>query len=195
MRTTKNYKKRVEVIRRDSSAHAAANRMTHQAVGCLVVVDEEERPVGILTDRDLLLRAVAKSHSPHELHVEDIMTRELVQGTSDEPLETLLRRMKHHGVRRIPLVEDGVVVGMVAMDDILQEFSRDMNDLASEAPLRYRDAPSHSRFEHVRHGIERNLTELRQKFEYAQWYAKATLLDELDELRSRLDQDTDASSG
>jgi len=184
----------VEVIRTDSSAHAAANRMNHAAVGCLVVVDLEDRPVGILTDRDLLLRGVAQSHSPHELHVADIMTPDLVHATPAEPLEELLKLMKNHGVRRIPLVEDDRVVGIVAMDDILQEFSRDLNELASEAPLRYRNAPSHSRFEHVRHGIERNLGELRSKLEYAQWYAKATLIDELNELRNRLDKETEVHS-
>jgi len=190
MRETSRFKKRVEVIRKDSSAHAAANRMSQSAVGSLVVVDLNDQPVGIVTDRDLLLRAVATSHSPHELHIEDIMTTDLVQATSSDSLEELLRLMKHHGVRRIPLVEDNQVVGIVALDDILQEFSRDLHDLATEAPLRYRDAPSHSRFEHVRHGIERNLSELRTKLEYAQWYAKATLIDELDELRSRLDRET-----
>ncbi len=191
MRNTRRFKKRVETIRMDSSAHAAANRMNHQAVGCLVVVDSEDAPVGIITDRDLTLRAVSKSHTPHLLRVEDLMSSDLVSASSSEPLEELLRHMKNHGVRRIPLVEDNAVVGMVAMDDILQEFSRDLHDLASEAPLRYRNAPSHSRFEHVRQGIDRNLTDLRLKLEYAQWYAKATLLDELDELRNRLRQETE----
>ncbi len=186
MRSTSQHLKRVQTIRNDASAHAAARAMRYEAVGCLVVVNDDEVPVGIVTDRDLALRAVATSHEPHGLAVADIMSRELVTTTPDTPMHDVLQLMKARGIRRIPVMDDGELAGIVALDDVLEELSRDIRELAAEAPRRYRTAPSSSRFEHVRHGIERGLEDLRSKLEYAQWYARETLVDELDELRDRL---------
>lgn len=192
MRNASQHTKRVSVVHADATAHAAARVMHHDAVGCVVVVDERERPVGILTDRDLAVRAVAVSNAPHELRVADLMTPDPVAVTPETSMRDALLLMRRRGVRRLPVVRDGRAVGMVSLDDVLEELSRDLRDLAAEAPNRYRTAPSSSRFEHVRAGLERGLEELRGKLEYAQWYARETLIDELDELRSRLRKSSDA---
>ncbi len=178
--------KRVETIRWDSSLHAAARAMRHEAVGCLVVVDADERPVGILTDRDLALRAIATSHAPATLRVDAVMSSDPVTVAPDAPLRDVVALMKHHGIRRLPVVRDGKILGIVTLDDLLEELTRELRDLAAEAPSRYRTAPSSSRFEHVRQSIERGLEEVRSKLQYAQWHGRATLLDKLDELRARL---------
>lgn len=191
MRTAAEQTKRVVTIRDHASAHAAARSMRHDAVGCLVVVAEDGRPVGIMTDRDLALRGVARSHAPAALDVRDLMTPHPVVTRPDASMDEVLALMKNHGVRRIPVVRDGELVGIVALDDVLEELSRDLRELAAEAPRRYRTAPSASRFEHVRAGIERGMEDLRSKLEYAQWYARETLVDELDELRERLRRGSD----
>lgn len=186
MQTAERHVKRVATIRADSSVHAAAHTMHAEAVGCLVVLDDDERVVGIVTDRDLTVRAIAWSHAPGDMRVENVMTRDPVTTTPSVLVRDVLALMKSHGVRRVPVLLDDKAVGIVALDDILEELSRELRDLAIEAPRRYRTAPSASRFEHVRAGIERGVEEVRSKLEYAQWYARETVLDELDALRERL---------
>jgi CBS domain-containing protein len=186
VQTVDKYRKRVETIRHDSSAHAAAHRMREAAVGCLVVVDDDDRPVGILTDRDLVLRAVAKSGAPARIPAAELMTRDPVTAAPGESLHDVLHRMDARGVRRVPIVDGGRAVGMVSLDDVFQALADDAQGLAAEAPNRYRTAPSASRFEHVRTSVERSLSNLRSRLEYTQWIAREALMDELDDLRRRL---------
>lgn len=186
MRSVDHHRKHVETIRSQASAHAAARRMMSAAVGCLVVVDDAGRPVGILTDRDLALRAVGRSSNPASLPVSELMTPDPVTAAPGESMHDVLQRMDSRGIRRMPIVEDGRVVGLVALDDVFQELARDAHDLAAEAANRYRTAPSERRFEHVRSSVERSLANLRSKLEYTQWIARETLMDELDEIRDRI---------
>ena len=177
---------RVATIHADASAAAAALAMRREAVGCLVVVDSDDRPVGALTDRDLCVRAVAKSSAPATLVVSDLASSPLVTTPPTATTEDLLLLMKQRGIRRVAVVEGDRVVGLVTLDALVEDLSRDIRSLMAEAPRRYRGASAAHRFDHVRASVEHGLQELRSKLEYAQWYARETLVDELDELRNRL---------
>jgi CBS domain-containing protein len=111
----------------------AARRMRARHVGDLLVADAQARPVGILTDRDIVVSAVAQSPDKLEsLLVGDIMSRNLATARTDEPVEQALKTMRTRGIRRLPVVSaDGRLAGLVAFDDILEVMSEELGELVT----------------------------------------------------------------
>jgi CBS domain-containing protein len=117
----------------DETVVVAARRMRDRHVGTLVVIaDGERRPVGVITDRDLVVSAVAQSPDKLEsLQVGDVMSRDLVTALTTESVDDALARMRSHGIRRLPVVaRDGQLEGLVAFDDIIEHLSEDLTELA-----------------------------------------------------------------
>lgn len=108
---------------RSLSVSEAARLMRERHVGCLVVVDETDKGrvvVGMLTDRDIVTAIVAKDVDPRTLRVGDAMSSDLVTARTGDSILDVLGLMRRKGVRRIPVVDaDGVLVGLVALDDML----------------------------------------------------------------------------
>lgn len=132
MRVGKLCKRDVVTIRRNHSLIEAARRMRDQHVGDLVVVEgERDTPVGILTDRDIVIGVVAKDPPDlARLDVGDVLTSELVTARTDEEVEEVLDRMKRHHIRRIPVVDvTGSLAGIFTVDDLLALVSKDFATL------------------------------------------------------------------
>jgi CBS domain-containing protein len=113
----------------------AARRMRDRHVGCLVVVEGRaggRTPVGVLTDRDVLVGPVAAGlHDLDRIRVAEVMTQPAITARDGEDLVDVLQRMRAHGVRRIPVVdEDDVLQGIIAFDDALELLAGEMGDLA-----------------------------------------------------------------
>lgn len=125
----------VVIAHRGESLLEAARRMRSMHVGNLVVVDEHAGrriPVGIITDRDIVLGAVADGPDRlARLAIEDVMTSELVTAFESEDVEELIRRMRSHGVRRVPVVaNDDRLVGIIAFDDLVGLVAEQLGFLA-----------------------------------------------------------------
>ena len=117
----------------------AAQRMHDRKVGTLVVIDEFQRPIGILTDRDLAIRVVARGADPFATNVGQAMTRGPRTVLQSSPIESALGVMRTAACRRLPVVDDGgKLVGLLSLDDILdllaEEFSEIGKLLAEESP-------------------------------------------------------------
>jgi CBS domain-containing protein len=107
------------------SVATVARRLRDQRVGC-VVVAREGRPVGILTDRDVVLRVVAEG-LPGTAPIDDVLTYDPITLSSDETVEAAVQRMREHGVRRIPIVDGaGLVVGIVTLDELLARLGSEL---------------------------------------------------------------------
>jgi CBS domain-containing protein len=100
-----------------ASVVEAARLMREQHIGSLPVT-EDERPVGMITDRDITTRVVAESAAPETTSVGDVYSRTLISVQPDDGLDDALRLMARHQVRRLPVVENGRLVGVVAQADI-----------------------------------------------------------------------------
>jgi CBS domain-containing protein len=108
----------------DESILDAAWRMAEFDVGDLVVVVEQPpglpRPIGIVTDRDLVVQVLARQRVPRETTVGDIMRRSLVVARDDDDIEGVIEKMRERGIRRIPIVDaTGGLQGMLTIDDVL----------------------------------------------------------------------------
>jgi len=98
----------------------AAKLMKQEDVGSVPVVDGD-RLVGVLTDRDIVVRGIADGSDPNAVQVGAIASRDVVTVRSDDDLDEALRLMAQHQVRRLPVVDDGQLVGVVATADVAQE--------------------------------------------------------------------------
>jgi CBS domain-containing protein len=119
----------------DSSIAEAAALLREHHIGDVVVIDPVTRaapvPVGILTDRDIVLSVLAGGLDDSTVTVGDIMSGDLMTLARDAELLAALARMRERGVRRAPVVDDdGVLTGIVSLDDILCHFGDALGEVA-----------------------------------------------------------------
>ena len=124
----------VTVVQRHESVMAAARLMREQHVGDVVVVEPEgnaSRPVGILTDRDIVVELVAREADLNALTVGDAMSYELFTLHEDMELLVAVGAMRSHAVRRAPVVNaQGMLVGILSIDDVLGVLAELLKDLS-----------------------------------------------------------------
>ena len=124
----------VTVVGRDSPIQEAAALMRRYHIGAVVVVDivdGAQIPVGIVTDRDIVVGVVAMGLDPRELTAGDIMSDELVTVPENVELYDLMATMREKGVRRMPVIDaKGVLAGIVSLDDLLPLVAQELADLA-----------------------------------------------------------------
>jgi len=124
----------VVILDPEASIREAARLMRNHHVGAVVVVEERSAcpyPVGILTDRDIVLGAVALDVGPEEATVGDLMSTDLLVARESDDVSRTMEAMKKRGVRRIPVVDgDGCLVGIVTADDLIEFIGAQISDLA-----------------------------------------------------------------
>jgi CBS domain-containing protein len=104
-------------IAASASVVEAARMMRKEHIGALPITDNEQL-VGMITDRDIATRVVAEAADPKTTSVGDVSSRDLISVEPDKDLEEALQLMARHQVRRLPVVENGRLVGIVAQADI-----------------------------------------------------------------------------
>src|ERR687887_2162357 len=108
----------VEVIAPEASISEAAEKMRHLDIGPLPVC-EGERLVGMLTDRDITVRAVAAGRDPRMTQVRDVMTPDVVYGFEDQDVQDAVRLMEQYQIRRLPVLNRSQrLVGIVSLGDL-----------------------------------------------------------------------------
>jgi CBS domain-containing protein len=120
----------VQTIRPEASCTEAARRMRDGNVGCLVVADHEEVPVGIVTDRDLALRVLADRGDPDQ-PVRDVMTRDPIFLSESASLREVIATMRELGFRRMIVVDDAkCLCGILTLDDLVMHLADTFANLA-----------------------------------------------------------------
>ena len=99
----------------------AAHIMEQEDVGSVPVVDTDNVLVGMITDRDIALRVVAAGKDPRSTAASEVATRQVSPAYPDESLDEALEQMAHRQVRRLPVIEDDRVVGILAQADVAHE--------------------------------------------------------------------------
>jgi CBS domain-containing protein len=122
------HRPHVDTARPDETVLAIADRMRQRNVGTVVVVDAERRPVGIVTDRDLVTRVIADRRDPAETTISHVMTKNPTTVTEHGAPRLALVLMKDGGFRRLPVVDaDKRLVGVLSLDDVVRTVVADMS--------------------------------------------------------------------
>ena len=109
----------IETIAPQATLAEAAKKMASQDIGSLPVCAERRRVVGIITDRDITVRAVARGMDPNQTRVEDVMTRDVLSCSAEAEVEQACELMEKRQVRRLLVTgQDDTPVGIVSLGDI-----------------------------------------------------------------------------
>ncbi len=108
----------------------AAYLMMREDIGSLIVVDDQMFPIGIVTDRDLVVFAIAEGKDPEEAIVEEVMTKDVVYVEEETNILDILSTMSKYSIRRMPVTKDGRLTGIVSVDDLIVVIATELVDLA-----------------------------------------------------------------
>ena len=124
------HQREILTISHDASAAQAAGILSRRCVGVLVVVDDRQQVVGILSERDIVAKVVAPGRDGQSTRVADVMVADVVRCHMDMPIEQAQQLMGRHRIRHLPVVEDGRCVGMLSSRDILHHELTATRELA-----------------------------------------------------------------
>ena len=136
----------VATVEREEEIVSAAVKMRESHVGDLIVVEHRGGhavPVGILTDRDIVVGIVAKRADPNALTVGDVMSDTLLTVHQDNGIEFALREMRRAGVRRAPVIgDDRELIGVLSIDDVIDHLAVELGHIAEIVRLEQRTETS-----------------------------------------------------
>ncbi|OKY78198.1 MAG: CBS domain containing protein [Candidatus Methanohalarchaeum thermophilum] len=121
----------VITIQGDRDVQDASMKMVEKEVGSLVVVDKENKPIGIITERDLVRKVLSKGKSIGT-RIKKVMTEPLVSVNKNEELNEAIRKMRDLNIKKLPVIESGKLEGIMTETDVLS-ISPEMNEILGEA--------------------------------------------------------------
>jgi CBS domain-containing protein len=108
---------------RNATLDEVARLMVHNDCGEIPIVDGSDRPIGVITDRDIVCRAVAEGKNPTGHPVESVMTRPVVTVRADDPIDEVIATMERHQIRRVPVIDAaGCCAGIIAQADLASKM-------------------------------------------------------------------------
>ncbi|MCX8206272.1 MAG: CBS domain-containing protein [Methanothrix sp.] len=140
MRVREIMSRPVLTVDADMDVLDAAGRMISANVGSLIVV-QEGRPIGIITERDLVKKVVARAEDPRKVRVGDVMNSPLIKIHPDASLRDAAELMLKSGVKRLPVIsDDGKLVGIITDTDLVSGASLGLNDILAELIEMHRES-------------------------------------------------------
>jgi CBS domain-containing protein len=125
MKVEQIMNRNVKVCRPQDSLNKAAQIMWDEPCGAVPVIDDQHKPVGFLTDRDICMAAYTQGKPLHELRVETAMARKVVSCVAEDDLGSAAGLMRQHRTRRLPVIDrNGALVGLLSLDDLACEAAR-----------------------------------------------------------------------
>ncbi len=138
MRTGEICTRQVVYCGRHASVLEIAQLMRNHHVGDLVVAETRDdvlKPLGVVTDRDLVVKVLAEGVAPETLTAADLMTRKLVTALDTESAHEAIVRMRAEGIRRLPIVDrGGALIGVLSADDVTEFLAEELTEVAHIAP-------------------------------------------------------------
>lgn len=127
-----NFIKRVGCVTPRATVVEAAQKMRSRSIGAVVVISDDHKPIGLVTDRDVVMRVVADNKAPNQISVEQVMSGGVVTLPEEASLRQATELMRDKGVRRIVVIDDsGRVSGLVSFDDLLVILGMEIGNLAN----------------------------------------------------------------
>jgi CBS domain-containing protein len=122
-------------VEASANLQEAAKLMKSENIGDVLVVENGEVQ-GIVTDRDIVVRAIAEEKDPSDCSVREIASTDLATLSPDDSIEDAIKQIEQSDVRRLPVVEDGKPVGIVSLGDLAQQADSDsaLADISSASP-------------------------------------------------------------
>jgi len=109
----------VETVKLNATAYDAANILKNKEIGCLVVVDDTMEPVGLITEKDLVNKVVARNLKSKEVLIKDIVSPKLISISPKATIIEAAKLMARKNIKRLPVIEKGKLLGIITVSDIV----------------------------------------------------------------------------
>ncbi|MDB3888151.1 CBS domain-containing protein [Candidatus Pelagibacter sp.] len=124
-----NKKRQIWTISKDQNVMQALILMSEKNIGALIIIDNNDFPIGIFSERDYARKVILKGKNSKDTLLEEVMTKELVTVTRDFKVDQCMRLMIEQRIRHLPILENKKVVGIISIGDVLKIMIKEQKDL------------------------------------------------------------------
>ena len=110
-------------IETGATARKAAELMNRHDIGCIIIVDSHDKPMGIVTERDMLKRVMLQARDPRRARISFIMSKPLITVSPETDLREAINLMTERRIKKLPVVEDGNLLGLLSITDIVRSLA------------------------------------------------------------------------
>ena len=126
---TLNKDRQIWTISKDQSVMQALTLMSEKNIGAIIIIDNNDFPIGIFSERDYARKIILKGKSSKDTLLEEVMTKELITVTRDFKIDQCMELMTEHKIRHLPILENKKVIGIISIGDVLKIMIKEQKDL------------------------------------------------------------------
>jgi len=116
-------------ISKDQSVRQALILMSEKNIGAIIIVDNNDFPIGIFSERDYARKVILKGKSSKDTLLDEVMTKELITITRDYKIDQCMEIMSEKKIRHLPILEDKKILGVISIGDVLKIMIKEQKDL------------------------------------------------------------------
>ena len=124
-----NENRKIWTISKDQNVKQALVLMSEKNIGAIIIVDNNDFPIGIFSERDYARKIILKGKSSKDTLLDEVMTKELITVTRDDKVEQCMEIMIQKKIRHLPVLEDKKIVGIISIGDLLKIMIKEQKDL------------------------------------------------------------------
>ena len=124
-----NKNKKIWTISKDQNVRQALILMSENNIGAIIIVDNNDFPIGIFSERDYARKIVLKGKSSKDTLLDEVMTKELITVTKNYKIDQCMKIMNEKGIRHLPVLEDKKIVGIISIRDVLKIMMKEQKEL------------------------------------------------------------------
>ena len=121
--------RQIWTISKDQSVRQALTLMSEKNIGAIIIVDSNDFPIGIFSERDYARKIVLKGKSSKDTLLDEVMTKELITITKDNKIDQCMEIMTEKKIRHLPILEDKKIVGIISIGDLLKIMIKEQKEL------------------------------------------------------------------
>ena len=124
-----NKNRKIWTISKDQNVRKALILMSENNIGAIIIVDNNDFPIGIFSERDYARKIVLKGKSSKDTLLDEVMTKELITVTKNYKIDQCMKIMNEKGIRHLPVLENKKIVGIISIRDVLKIMMKDQEEL------------------------------------------------------------------
>jgi len=124
-----NKNRQIWTISKDQSVMQALVLMSEKNIGAIIIVDNNDFPIGIFSERDYARKIILKGKSSKDTLLDEVMTKELITVTKDYKIEQCMEIMNEKRIRHLPVLENKKIVGIISIGDVLKIMIKEQKEL------------------------------------------------------------------
>ena len=124
-----NENRKIWTISKDQNVKQALILMSENNIGAIIIVDNNDFPIGIFSERDYARKIVLKGKSSKDTLLDEVMTKELITVTKNYKIDQCMKIMNEKGIRHLPVLENKKIVGIISIRDVLKIMMKDQEEL------------------------------------------------------------------